>query len=91
MFSCLASAEWWVPTARSIPAVVKAKSDLASWVHNLSGYSIMSLYHKLAGAAGEKTSAKEWREATLKKHDTDPLASQCSDYVRFQFEQSIIL
>lgn len=41
-----------------IPAVVKAKSGLASWVHNLSSYSIMSLYHKLVGAAGEATSGK---------------------------------
>lgn len=62
LFSCLASAAWWVPIACSIPAVVKAKSDLASWVRNLSGYSIMTLYHKLVGAAGEKTSTKEYRE-----------------------------
>lgn len=46
------------PGACSIPAVVKAKPDIASWVHNLSGYSIMSLYHKLVGAAGEAASGK---------------------------------
>lgn len=57
----LASAAWWMPIACSIPAVAKAKSDLASWVRNLSSYSIMSLYHKLVGAAGEKTSTKEYR------------------------------
>lgn len=62
-----------MPTACSIPAVVSAKSDLASWVHNSSGYSTMSLYHKLEGAAGEKTSGKVQGEAALMKHNTDPL------------------
>lgn len=33
----------------------EAKSGLASWVHN---YTIMSLYHKLVGAAGEEASGK---------------------------------
>lgn len=46
----------------SIPVVAKAKSGLASWVRKYSGYRIMSLYHMLAGAAGEETSGKGLRD-----------------------------
>ena len=58
LLSCIAPAACWEPSASGIPAVVKAQQGLASWFHNLSGYSIMSLYHKLVGAAGEETSGK---------------------------------